>query len=60
VGILLKIKSAASRIADARPDLVITVGTPATMMVKRGRTLHYSQVVQHILTAFKFFAANHF
>ncbi len=30
VGILLKIKSAASRITDAHPDLVITVGTPAT------------------------------
>ncbi|HON37698.1 MAG TPA: ABC transporter substrate-binding protein [Deltaproteobacteria bacterium] len=30
VGILLKIKSAASRIVDAKPDLVITVGTPAT------------------------------
>ncbi|MFA5653587.1 MAG: ABC transporter substrate-binding protein [Desulfomonilia bacterium] len=30
VGILLKIKSATSRIVDAKPDLVITVGTPAT------------------------------
>lgn len=32
--IFLKIKSNASRIADAKPDLVITVGTPATKYSK--------------------------
>ena len=30
VGILLRIKSAASRIVDAKPDLVLTISTPAT------------------------------
>ena len=30
VGILLKIKSATSRIVDAKPDLVLTISTPAT------------------------------
>lgn len=30
VSILLKIKSAASRIVDAKPDLVLTISTPAT------------------------------
>jgi len=32
--IFLKIKSNASRIADAKPDLVVTVGTPATKYSK--------------------------
>lgn len=30
MGILLKIKSTASRIVDAKPDLVLTISTPAT------------------------------
>ncbi len=34
VGVLLRIRSEASRIADARPDLVLTIGTPATKYSK--------------------------
>ena len=34
VGVLFEIKSAASKIVEARPDLVLTVGTPATKYAK--------------------------
>lgn len=34
VGVLLRIKSEASRIAATKPDLVLTVGTPATKYAK--------------------------
>lgn len=34
VGILLKIKKAASGIVEAKPDLVLTIGTPATKYAK--------------------------
>ena len=34
VGLLRRIKSEASRIADARPDLAFTIGTPATKYAK--------------------------
>ncbi len=34
MGVLMRIKKEASRIADARPDLVLTIGTPATKYAK--------------------------
>lgn len=34
VGVLLRIRSEASRIADSKPDLVLTIGTPATKYAK--------------------------
>ena len=34
VGVLFEIKSTASKIVEARPDLVLTVGTPATKYAK--------------------------
>jgi putative ABC transport system substrate-binding protein len=34
VGVLLEIKNTASKIVDARPDLVLTIGTPATKYAK--------------------------
>lgn len=34
VGVLLRIRSEASRIAKAKPDLVLTIGTPATKYAK--------------------------
>lgn len=34
VGVLMKIKSEASRIVTAKPDLVLTIGTPATKYAK--------------------------
>ncbi|MEA3224164.1 MAG: ABC transporter substrate-binding protein [Thermodesulfobacteriota bacterium] len=34
IGILLRIKKAASKIAGSRPDLVLTIGTPATKYSK--------------------------
>jgi len=34
VGVLFRIKSEASRIVDAKPDLVLTIGTPATKYAK--------------------------
>jgi putative tryptophan/tyrosine transport system substrate-binding protein len=34
VGVLLRIRSEASRIVDVKPDLVLTIGTPATKYAK--------------------------
>jgi len=34
IGVLMRIKSEASRIADEKPDLVLTIGTPATRHAK--------------------------
>lgn len=34
IGVLLRIKSEASRIVDEKPDLVLTIGTPATKHAK--------------------------
>ena len=34
IGVLMRIKSEASRIADEKPDLVLTIGTPATKYAK--------------------------
>lgn len=34
VGVLLEIRNTASKIVDARPDLVLTIGTPATKYAK--------------------------
>jgi putative ABC transport system substrate-binding protein len=34
ISVLMRIKSEASRIVDARPDLVLTIGTPATKHAK--------------------------
>ena len=34
IGVLMRIKSEASRIADAKPDLAVTIGTPATKYAK--------------------------
>jgi len=34
VGVLLRIRSEANRIVEARPDLVLTIGTPATKYAK--------------------------